>query len=38
MMDTVKNSTDGRAINRSVKWNTFDNRTIYRSTWRWVIG
>jgi class 3 adenylate cyclase len=37
MRDDVK-TTNGRAMWESVKWNTFDNRTIYRSNWRWAIS
>jgi class 3 adenylate cyclase len=33
--DSVKTSSDGRAMWEPVRWNTFDNRTIYRSTWRY---
>ncbi len=29
--------SEGRPMWESVSWNTFDNRTIYRSTWRWSI-
>jgi class 3 adenylate cyclase len=31
----AKTSSDGRAMWEAVKWNTFDNRTIYRSSWSW---
>lgn len=33
----VKVSTDGRAMWQAVTWNTFNNQTIYRSEWGWVI-
>jgi class 3 adenylate cyclase len=26
---------EGRSMWEAVSWNTFDNRTIYRSSWRW---
>lgn len=36
MRDDVKTSS-GQPMWESVRWNTFDNRTIYRSNWRWKI-
>jgi class 3 adenylate cyclase len=37
MNANVKTWTDGRAMWESVHWNTFDNRTIYRSDWWWNV-
>jgi class 3 adenylate cyclase len=37
MMEEVKTSSDGRPMWEAVTWNNFDNRTIYRSSWRWKI-
>jgi class 3 adenylate cyclase len=37
MLDDVKVSADGRKMWEAVSWNTFDNRTIYRSNWWWSI-
>ncbi len=34
----AKTSSDGRAMWEAVKWNTFDNRTIYRSSWSWKLS
>jgi class 3 adenylate cyclase len=36
MADEVKNN-QGKSMWESVLWNTFDNRTIYRSSWRWLL-
>jgi uridylate cyclase len=36
MTDDVKVS-EGKSMWEAVLWNTFDNRTIYRSSWRWRI-
>jgi len=36
MLDEVKFS-NGQNMWSAVTWNTFDNRTIYRSSWRWPI-
>ncbi|MCE7915734.1 MAG: adenylate/guanylate cyclase domain-containing protein [Nitrosomonas sp. PRO4] len=36
MHSSVKTSTDGRPMWEKVIWNDM-NKTIYRSTWRWVI-
>ena len=33
----VKTASDGRAMWEAVRWNTFDDRIIYRSNWRWTI-
>lgn len=33
MNEKVKTSTDGKPMWEAVLWNTFDNRTIYRSNW-----
>ena len=38
MNEKVKVSTDGRQMWEAVRWNTFDNRTIYQSTWWWSIS
>src|SRR5260370_15065454 len=35
---TLKKSSDGRDMWEPVRWNNFDDRIIYRSTWRWVVG
>jgi class 3 adenylate cyclase len=37
MVPDVKVSTDGRQMWDAVRWNTFDNRTIYRSNRWWSI-
>jgi class 3 adenylate cyclase len=37
MSDEVKLSRDGRSMWEAVRWNTFDNRTIYQSNWWWSI-
>ena len=37
MMDEVK-FLNGTNMWTAVNWNTFDNRTIYRSQWRWPLG
>lgn len=37
IMDDVKVGSNGNAMWEAVKWDTFDNRTIYRSTWRYKI-
>ncbi len=37
MGEDVKKSSDGRSMWEAVQWNTFDNRTIYRSSWWWSI-
>jgi len=37
LMDNVKLSSNGQAMWEAVKWNTFDNRTIYRSSWQWAL-
>jgi class 3 adenylate cyclase len=34
----VKTSPDGRAMWEAVRWNTFDDRIVYRSTWWWRIN
>ena len=34
----VKTATDGRPMWGAVRWNTFDDRIIYRSHWRWTIA
>lgn len=34
----VKTATDGRPMWEAVRWNTFDDRIIYRSHWRWTIA
>jgi class 3 adenylate cyclase len=36
MLDEVK-YTNGTSMWELVNWNTFDNRQIYRSQWRWII-
>lgn len=36
MMDAVK-FTNGQAMWEPAAWNTFDNRSIYRSTWKWAV-
>jgi class 3 adenylate cyclase len=36
MQDVVK-SSNGQSMWESVRWNTFDNRIIYRSIWRWEV-
>jgi class 3 adenylate cyclase len=33
----ARTSSDGRAMWEAVKWNTFDDRTIYRSSWTWKL-
>lgn len=33
MIDDLKISDDSRAVWEAVRWNTFDNRVIYRSNW-----
>src|SRR5437899_10452025 len=38
MHESVKTSADGRPMCEAVRWNSFDNRTIHRSSWRWKIG
>jgi hypothetical protein len=38
MIKDVRVSNDGRAMWEAVRWNTFDNRTIYRSNWWWSIA
>lgn len=38
MNNEVKTSQDNRAMWESARWNTFDNRIIYRSNWWWSIG
>jgi class 3 adenylate cyclase len=38
MAEEVKESSEGKPMWQAVKWNTFDNRTIYRSSWRWRIS
>jgi class 3 adenylate cyclase len=37
MLDEVKLSSGGQNMWDAVTWNGFDNRTIYRSSWRWTI-
>jgi len=37
MINEVKVSTDGRQMWEAVRWNTFDDRVIYRSNWWWSI-
>jgi class 3 adenylate cyclase len=37
MINDVKVSNDGRAMWEAVRWNTFDDRTIYQSNWWWSI-
>jgi class 3 adenylate cyclase len=37
MSDDVKVSRDSRPMWEPVNWNTFNNRTIYRSNWWWSI-
>jgi class 3 adenylate cyclase len=34
----IKTASDGRAMWEAVRWNTFDNRIIYRSNWRYPIA
>lgn len=36
LADEAKTS-NGRSMWETVKWNTFDDQTIYRSSWRWRI-
>jgi class 3 adenylate cyclase len=38
MKDEVKQSSNGQLMWEAVRWNTFDDRTIYRSRWRWQIS
>ena len=38
MINDVKVSSDGRAMWEAVRWNTFDDRTIYQSNWWWSIA
>lgn len=38
VQENVKTATDGRPIWEAVRWNTLDNRIIYRSHWRWTIA
>jgi class 3 adenylate cyclase len=33
----VKNSSEGKSMWEKVTWNTMNNMTIYRSTWRWKV-
>jgi class 3 adenylate cyclase len=35
MLNELKVATDGRSVWEAVKWNTFDDRIIYRSDWWW---
>jgi class 3 adenylate cyclase len=37
MNKEVKTSSDGKQMWEAVSWNTFDNRTIYRSNWRFRV-
>jgi len=37
MINEVKVSGEGRPMWEAVRWNTFDNRTIYQSNWWWSI-
>jgi class 3 adenylate cyclase len=37
MITDIKVSNDGQTAWEPVSWNTFDNRTIYRSNWWWSI-
>lgn len=37
MIDDLKTSGDARAMWEAVRWNTFDDRIIYRSNWWWRI-
>jgi hypothetical protein len=37
MHSSVTTWPDGRAMWQAVTWNTFDNRTIYRSDWWWNV-
>lgn len=38
MSDEVKVAQDGRAMWEAVRWDTFDDRTIYQSNWWWSIA
>ena len=38
MTDEMQVSTDGRPMWEAVRWNNFDDRTIYRSEWGWRIS
>lgn len=38
MANTVKTSTTGDSMWEAVTWNSFDSRTIYRSSWWWKIS
>ena len=37
MLPATRHSTDGRLMWERVRWNTFDDRNIYRSNWTWRI-
>jgi len=38
MADDAKLSRDGQAMWQAVRWNTFDDRIIYRSNWWWAMA
>ena len=38
MYEQARVSSDGQTMWEAVKWNTFDDRTIYRSSWSWEVS
>lgn len=38
MLNELKVASDGRPMWEAVKWNTFDDRIIYRSDWWWRVA